>query len=80
MIIGRFWQKLKQTFSRQTFRAPEPEHAIHPHKQNLKPEKVGTSKHEAMVAWCRSFNARNGYVVPDKSPESIYYKTHRGRV
>lgn len=27
--------------------------------------------------WCRNFNVRQRWIVPDVSPESIYYKTQK---
>ncbi len=34
------------------------------------------SRQERRIQWCADFNRRNGYIVSDVSPISIYFKTH----
>ncbi len=80
MILGRFWQKLKQVLTRKTFRSPEPYREPKAHGNGLKPERTMNTKFQKMVSWCRAYNQRNGYIVPQKSPESIYLSAHRRRI
>jgi len=38
------------------------------------------SRSARLMSWARSFNARNGYITPEKSVDSIYREAHRHHV
>lgn len=41
------------------------------------PVSVAHTRQERMVEWCHGLNVRRYWVVPDKSPRSIYLAAHR---
>ena len=75
-MLAWLTEKIKSVLKHEgVYREPRP---FTPHTRTRKRPDWKPSKHVSVIAWCRNFNARNGDIVPSKSPESIYYKT-RGK-
>jgi hypothetical protein len=73
-VIDAVRKSMLRPFSRkvETVQAPK-ETSFH----SLVEERV--TSFDSISDWCRSFNKRNGYVVPTRSPESIARRALRLR-
>ena len=78
-LLRDLYSSLKARMTTKLYREPHEVELRSVKKTIPSPHREVHSRAEKMLAWCIVFNKRNGNIVPEKSPQSIYLRTHSGR-